>query len=276
MGVGDSVPYADAHCREVAGRQDEKGFAPFMHLGEFVEPSAPPISAAEFERAQRVLTERTIALAGMQAGAHVLEVGCGFGGNIAVIDRMGLAARLVGLDIGTRQLELAQRIVRPVSEASIEWVHGDATDLPFTEEAFDVLLAIECAFHFSSRRAFASEARRVLRTGGRLVLTDLVAGAGAGDDGELEKILEQTLAPLPDIQGKEGSWLDIAGQTGFRVVRSEDITRAVMPSFEHILSGKPRGAALHQDENDRGASALHEALRRGLLRVERWALECAR
>lgn len=55
----------------------------------------------------------------------------------------------------------------------IEFVQGNACELPFEDNSFDVVTAVECVFHFPSREQFFRKARRVLKPGGHLVQAEL-------------------------------------------------------------------------------------------------------
>jgi ubiquinone/menaquinone biosynthesis C-methylase UbiE len=272
MVVEKSVPYADSHARAVLARWGESGYVPLMHLGEF-DATTTAISLPSFERAQRLLTENTITLAGPLDHAEVLEVGCGFGGNLALICAKFNVHRIAGLDINRVQIEIAQRVVPSSVCSRVEWVVGDAVQLPWDTSTFDVVLAIECAFHFSSRVAFAREAMRVLRKGGRLVLTDIVTRRASElrDVEWLVSSLRTELEPVPDLMCSEGDWGTIATSVGFVEVHREDITASFAPSFEFILKDKPRDIELLRDRNDRGVFAIAAAVERGLLQMERWA-----
>ena len=92
--------------------------------------------------------------------AQVLDVGCGRGG---VLEVLGPAAgRAVGLDPDWRSLA-EQR-------AELLLAAGRAEALPLAAEAFDVLLAVWVFEHLAQPAAALSEAWRVLRPGGRLVV----------------------------------------------------------------------------------------------------------
>jgi SAM-dependent methyltransferase len=77
---------------------------------------------------------------------------------------------LIALNITESQL----RVSKPVlAEAGARPVVGDAVRIPLADRSVDGIISVEAAFHFRSRARFFAEARRVLRPGGVLSMSDV-------------------------------------------------------------------------------------------------------
>ena len=100
--------------------------------------------------------------AGAAPGQDVLDVACGTG-IVAreVADRVAGRGRVVGLDLNEAMLTVARRI-RP----EIEWVQGDAAELPFASGSFDVALCQSGLMFMPDRAAALRELARVIRPDG--------------------------------------------------------------------------------------------------------------
>lgn len=103
----------------------------------------------------------------------LLDVGCNVGAWLADCQRRFPAARLAGVDINDAALAIAHRRLQ-----SIALERTDAEHLPFADGSFQYVTCFEVLEHVPASRRMAafSEMRRVLRTGGRLVLTVPHAG----------------------------------------------------------------------------------------------------
>lgn len=111
---------------------------------------------------------RIVAAAGVRPGESVLDVACGTG-NVA-LRAAQTGARVVGVDL-TPELFEAGRALAAEAQVTIDWIQGDAEDLPFEDESFDVVTS-SFGCMFAPRHAVtAGELARVLRPGGRLVVT---------------------------------------------------------------------------------------------------------
>ena len=102
--------------------------------------------------------------------------------------------------------------------------------------SFDRVLAVECIFNFPSRRRFFVEARRVLRDGGRLTLSDFTAVRATRptpDGARLAQRVAQAFGPTTPFPTM-AQYRDAARETGFELVFSDDITAGVAPSFEPV------------------------------------------
>jgi SAM-dependent methyltransferase len=169
-------------------------------------------------------------------GARILDVGCGFGGTIGFLNERLSGVQLVGLNIDERQLARARQTVVARPGNSVRFVQGDACALPLGDGVFDVVLAVECIFHFPSRRRFFAEARRVLRTGGTLALSDFVANGDKLDEMTdwMETNANTNFYGVKSAALATGTYARIARTTGFTVLSDEDVTAATMPTYEGL------------------------------------------
>lgn len=107
---------------------------------------------------------------GAQASDAVLDVGTGTGDQA-----LAFAARcreVVGLDLSSSMLDVARRKSRDVS--NVRWIRGDAAELPFEDESFDVS-SISFTLHEmprSVREKALREMARVTRASGKVVIAD--------------------------------------------------------------------------------------------------------
>src|SRR3984885_328566 len=161
--------------------QISKAMRRHVHWGFFSSPTSDA-SLPSCLAAAETMTELICKAGRVGSGLRILDVGRGFGGTIAHLNERLTGCELVGLNIDERQLSLARQSVTARPGNTVRFVQGDACALPFKDGAFDVVLAVECIFHFPSRRTFFSEAKRVLRPGGTLALSDFVVDGDKIDD----------------------------------------------------------------------------------------------
>ncbi len=96
-------------------------------------------------------------------GCRLLDAGCGTGRFSALAASMG--AEVIALEIGRSLLS------RVVMKCPAIPACGDVTRLPFHDDSFDVVLSSECIEHTPTPDRAVRELVRVLRPGGRLVIT---------------------------------------------------------------------------------------------------------
>ena len=167
-------------------------------------------------------------------GDRVLDVGCGFGGALALLDTVLRGSRLVGVNIDQRQLRVCSEI-RSISDNWLGLAGAAACALPFGRGAFDVVFCIEAMFHFESRMMFLSEAARVLRPGGRLVFTDFTFDEdGPTPPWRIETMtaaLRDDYGPWPEVWLTPGALTKMTDTAGFETVEAQDWTGNTLPSY---------------------------------------------
>lgn len=116
--------------------------------------------------------DHTLALAALRPGERLLDVACGTGAvTLPAAEIVGQTGQVVGLDPNPEALAVARRVNGQNGGGKIEWREGVADSLPFADGSFDCVTCQFGAMFFSERVAALKEMRRVLATGGRLVLT---------------------------------------------------------------------------------------------------------
>lgn len=119
----------------------------------------------EDARPERFAERRAFLLAQVAPGDRVLDAGCGDGAFARALADHGAA--VIGVDVSHEAIRRARR-----ARAGMDLrVVPEGVPLPFAEDAFDVVWAGEVLEHVVDPVAWLADVRRVLRWGGRLVLT---------------------------------------------------------------------------------------------------------
>ena len=122
---------------------------------------------------------RVVALAAVKAGECALDMCCGTG-NIAFA-LAGQGAEVTGLDFSEKMLEVAQsrRQKQPPKTGSLQFMQGDAQQLPFPDNSFDAVTVGYGLRNLSSWETGLGEMARVAKPGGRIVVLDFGKPANA-------------------------------------------------------------------------------------------------
>jgi ubiquinone/menaquinone biosynthesis C-methylase UbiE len=140
-----------------------------------------------------------IALAELKRGQIVLDIGCGGGIDCLLAARkVGSEGMVIGIDKSPQKIGIAKRAAQRMGLNNVEFRIGDMQSLPVEHEFIDVVIsncaiAVQKTWH-GKERVF-KEAWRVLKSGGKLVISDWIA------------------------EGFEGKYAEIIQKVGFRNVK---------------------------------------------------------
>jgi SAM-dependent methyltransferase len=144
--------------------------------------------------------ERVVKRVGVAPGERVLDVACGTGN--AAIRAAAAGGTVTGLDITPELLTAARRRAADAGVA-VEWVVGDAEELPFENESFDVVLSTFGVMFAPRHEIAAREIARVLRPGGRMAIA---SWAPDGTIGDFFATFADHLPPQPEIAAPPLLW----------------------------------------------------------------------
>jgi glycosyltransferase involved in cell wall biosynthesis/SAM-dependent methyltransferase len=196
--------------------------------------------ADELDMAYRRRVRWALERLALRPGDRLLDAGTGLGNVLHVAERAAPGATAVGVDRSAERLgrARAEGVAAPVARA-------DLVDLPTPTGAFDAVLCSEVLEHLDDDRAALVELRRVLRPGGRLVVTVPHADYPFAWD-PINRTLER-LGRRPIRRGPiVGIWTDHVrlyrpadlrerlGTAGFVVDEVDEQTHHALP-FTHLL-----------------------------------------
>ncbi|MGI0481858.1 class I SAM-dependent methyltransferase [Geminocystis sp. CENA526] len=142
---------------------------------------------------------------------QVLEVGCGRGGGSAYVAKYLQPQKIIGIDFSEQNIKLAQKFYHL---SNLSFVQGDAENLPFENDTFDVILNVESSHCYGSMSKFLAEVYRVLKPSGIFSWADL--------------------RPINEVENLKENF----AQSGLKQIKTAIITPNVLKSLELVDKSK--------------------------------------
>ncbi|MFH0848861.1 MAG: arsenite methyltransferase [archaeon] len=176
-----------------------------------------------------------VAIASLKEGETVLDLGSGAGFDcFLAANKVGKNGKVIGVDMTPEMIEKARQNAKKGNYRNIEFRIGEIENIPAADNSVDVVIS-NCVINLSPEKSRVfNEAFRVLRPGGRLMISDIVLTR------ELPSVVKESVeAYIGCVAGaiKKEDYLETVRQAGFREVRTVDETP--FPT-EHI-SNDPTG-----------------------------------
>ena len=192
------------------------------------------------------------ALASLKEGETVLDLGAGAGLDcFLAAQAVGPTGRAIGVDMTPEMIDRARKSARKNGIENVEFRLGEIEHLPMADEAVDVVIS-NCVVNLSPDKAQVfREAYRVLRAGGRLLISDIVL-----DKPLPEKIRDSIEAYVGCVAGASmrSDYIDAIAAAGF-----DDIEVLIDTSANAAFGGPeepPRKAKIMVDGEEVGPASL--------------------
>jgi len=164
----------------------------------------------------------------------VLDAGCGVGGAAIYLAKK-FNCKVEGITLSQNQAEFAsQKAIENNLDDKIHFTVADFTKIPFEDESFDVVWAVESVCHANEKADFLKEAFRVLKKGGRLIVADFFRTMESPSEEENKWLNNWGRSwAVPEFE-YISSFESKAAKVGFSYVNIENITPNIYPSAKRL------------------------------------------
>lgn len=197
-----------------------------LHLGLFERPDEPLFPAQM--RANRHMA----AAADLKPGQMVIEAACGVGGTARFL-ALEHGVRVRATNIAEMQLAEARQLAEKAGLSHLlEFRFADYHQLPFADASCDVWWCQEALLYSVDKRRVLEEAMRVVRPGGRLIMSDLLL-----DESVTGRAREEFTTKLkaPNMWSIE-RWDDLLGTLPLELMERQDWAIHTRPTFAHVVA----------------------------------------
>jgi len=170
----------------------------------------------------------------IKSGDVVLDAGCGIGGSSIWLSK-NFGVKVIGITLSQKQVETANKFAKRHSvDHLVKFYNRDFLDTKFEDESFDIIWGIESVCHAENKKEFISEAWRILKKDGKLIVADgfITRESFTKDEQKLiNKWCNGWAVPnLARVDEFEGYLREL----GFRNIEFSDVTQNVMKSSLRI------------------------------------------
>ncbi len=180
---------------------------PYMNYGyeSCDQPMAIPLKEGEENDRYMIQLYHHVATAVDLRDKDVVEIGSGRGGGSSYIKRYLTPKTMIGIDYSKNAIKFSNN---HHSEEGLSFMHGDAENLPLSNESVDVIVNVESSHCYGSMKKFVEQVHRVLRPSGYFLFADL--------------------RPSEEIEQLDKTFND----AGFEVLKKELISKEVVHAME--------------------------------------------
>ena len=192
---------------------------------------------------QRAMLEDYLADLPLGDDARVLEIGCGTGAVARTLAVRPGVGEVVGLDPSPVFIEHARE--RATELSKLEFVVGDARDLPFREDSFDAVVSHTALCHIPGPERVLEEALRVTAPGGALAVFDgdyVTTTVAIAEHDPLQACADAAVAALVHDPLLARRLTPLAAAAGWEVVRLRSHGYAETAEPSYMLTIVERGA----------------------------------
>ena len=213
-------------------------------------PLAELLVGDSFHPGGRDGTRELLAAAELRPGMHLLDAGCGLGASARLAaDEFG-----VFVDAADASGAVLDRARARGEHARIRWREAALPTLPYADASFDAVLA-ECVLSTTDRPAALVEIHRVLRPGGRLLLSDVVSH-GATLPTTIHPLVGAALCISAAWRG--GEMEELLSDAGFRIATRWHRSSAIVSLVDRVAArAKVIGLAAQDLGLDVGSLIAH-------------------